>query len=63
MATVADILSAGKGVELVSLPPTATVREALELMAKHRIGSVLLMQGEALCRAFSRGATISQAGV
>jgi len=47
MTTVADILSARKG-KLAALPPTATVRQALELMAERGIGSVLLMQGDAL---------------
>jgi CBS domain-containing protein len=53
MTTVADILSARKGVPLASLPPSATVREALELMARREIGSVLLMQGDALLGIFT----------
>jgi len=53
MTTVADILSARKGVALATLPPTATVRQALELMARREIGSVLLMQGDALLGIFT----------
>jgi CBS domain-containing protein len=53
MTTVADILSARKGYKLVALPPTATVREALLLMAERDIGSVLLMQGDALLGIFT----------
>lgn len=48
MNTVADILSARKGASLAALPPTASVRDALKLMAEREIGSVLLMQGESL---------------
>jgi signal-transduction protein with cAMP-binding, CBS, and nucleotidyltransferase domain len=54
MTTVADILSARKGgFKLASLPPSATVRQALELMARREIGSVLLMQGDALLGIFT----------
>ncbi|MDR2991143.1 MAG: CBS domain-containing protein [Burkholderiaceae bacterium] len=54
MTTVADILSARKSaIELASLPPSATVRQALELMAQREIGSVLLMQGDALLGIFT----------
>jgi CBS domain-containing protein len=53
MTTVADILSTRKGVKLASLPATATVRDALELMAKRDIGSVLLMQGDSLLGIFT----------
>jgi CBS domain-containing protein len=53
MTTVADILSARKNGQLATLPPTATVREALQLMADREIGSVLLMQGHALLGLFT----------
>jgi len=53
MTTVADILSARKNYPLAALPPTATVREALQLMAERQIGSVLLMQGDALLGIFT----------
>jgi CBS domain-containing protein len=53
MTTIASILAARQGVELASLPPTATVRDALELMARLDIGSVLLMQGDALLGIFT----------
>jgi len=53
MATVADILSARKDAPLASLPPGATVRQALELMAEREIGSVLLTQGDALLGIFT----------
>jgi CBS domain-containing protein len=53
MTTVADILSARKNGQLATLPPTATVREALQLMADREIGSVLLMQGHALLGIFT----------
>ena len=48
MPTVADILSKRDARSLASLSPTATVRDALQLMADRNIGSVLIMQGEAL---------------
>jgi len=53
MTIVANILSARKNFELARLPPTATVRAALELMARRDIGSVLVMQGEALLGIFT----------
>jgi len=53
MTIVANILSARKDFKLASLPPTATVREALELMARRDIGSVLVMQGDALLGIFT----------
>ena len=45
--TVAEILSSRPGVTLAALPPTATVRDALQLMAERQIGSVLVVQGDA----------------
>jgi CBS domain-containing protein len=53
MTTVADILSTRKNAKLASLPPSATVLEALALMAKHNIGSVLLTQGDSLLGIFT----------
>ena len=53
MTTVADILSTRKGAKLAALPPTATVREALQLMAEREVGSVLLMQGDSLLGIFT----------
>ena len=53
MTTVADILKNCKGGQLAALPPTATVREALQMMAEREIGSVLLMQGDALLGIFT----------
>ena len=52
MPTVADILSTKKG-PVQSLPPTATVRDALQAMADANVGSVLIMQGEALLGIFT----------
>ena len=53
MATVADILSSRQGQPLVALPPSASVRDALQLMADRNVGSVLIMQGDALLGIFT----------
>ena len=53
MPTVADILSKRDARSLASLSPTATVRDALQLMADRNIGSVLIMHGEALLGIFT----------
>ncbi len=53
MLTVADILSARKNAALASLPPTATVRDALQIMSDRQIGSVLVVQGDALLGIFT----------
>jgi CBS domain-containing protein len=53
MTTVADILAVHQSRPLAALPPTATVREALQLMAEREIGSVLLMQGDSLLGIFT----------
>ncbi len=37
-----------KGDEVVSLPPTATVAELVELLAKRGIGAVVVMDGDSL---------------
>ncbi|MBS0192664.1 MAG: CBS domain-containing protein [Proteobacteria bacterium] len=41
-------LLAHKPVGVISIEPTATVLEAIGLMARHETGSVLVMQGKAL---------------
>ena len=51
--TVAQILSAKKTAPVANLPPDATVRQALTLMAEQHIGSILVMQGEALLGIFT----------
>lgn len=48
MATVADVLKSRKPGELAILPPDATVRDALQLMADRGIGSVVVMNGDLL---------------
>lgn len=48
MATVADVLKKRKSGELAILPPDATVRDALQLMADRGIGSVVVMDGHLL---------------
>jgi CBS domain-containing protein len=53
MTIVANILSARKNFELATLPASATVRNALELMARRDIGSVLVMQDGALLGIFT----------
>lgn len=46
-ASIHEIL-AQKSEQLWSIPPDATVFEAIQLMANHNIGAVLVMQGDAL---------------
>jgi CBS domain-containing protein len=53
MPTVADILYERKDAPLAALPPTATVREALQMMADRDIGSILIIQGDALLGLFT----------
>ncbi|MFA7527666.1 MAG: CBS domain-containing protein [Ottowia sp.] len=48
MATVADVLKNKRPGELAILPPEATVRDALQLMADRDIGSVVVIGGELL---------------
>jgi len=43
----------GKGSTTHSLPPTATVQEALELMAKNNVGSVVIADGDCLLGMFT----------
>lgn len=47
MATVRDVL-AGKGNEVITLPPTATVLEAARLMNERGIGCVVIATGGVL---------------
>lgn len=44
MATVRDIIRK-KGGEVFSIPPEATVFEALKMMADHNVGALLVMTG------------------
>ncbi len=53
MQTVAEILNTRQGTTLATLPPTATVRDALQLMSDRNIGSVLIVQGDALLGIFT----------
>jgi CBS domain-containing protein len=46
-ASISEIL-AHKSAQLWSIPPDATVFEAIQLMADNNIGAVLVMQGETL---------------
>ena len=48
MATVSDVLKKKKPGALAILPPDATVRDALQLMADRGIGSVMVMKGHLL---------------
>jgi CBS domain-containing protein len=52
MATVESIL-ANKGHAVYSLPPQATILDALKLMAEKEIGAVLVMEGEDVKGIFS----------
>jgi CBS domain-containing protein len=45
MATVRDMIRK-KGYDLYTIPPEATVFEALNLMAEHNIGALLVMTGD-----------------
>jgi CBS domain-containing protein len=45
MATVRDMIRK-KGYEIFTIAPEATVYEALEMMAKHNIGALLVMMGD-----------------
>lgn len=52
MTTVRQILQQ-KGTDVWSVPPEATVYEALELMAEKNIGAVLVLDGERVAGIFS----------
>lgn len=53
MTTVAHLMSNRENNKLAFLPPTATVRQALEMMAERSIGSVLVMREQALLGIFT----------
>ncbi|MGE0763861.1 MAG: CBS domain-containing protein [Bdellovibrionales bacterium] len=52
MRTVGDILSAAKG-SFISLRPEATVYEALNTMAQHNVGAIVVADGRRLVGVFS----------
>ena len=52
MPTVRDIL-ARKGTEIISISPAATVREAAGLMNERGIGSLIVLEGNALAGIFT----------
>ena len=54
MATVRDVMSTG----LHYVSPTTTVGEAVALMAQHRIGSTLVMEGTRLVGIFTERDTV-----
>jgi CBS domain-containing protein len=52
MKTISQFLDQSKR-PVYSVGPNATVREALEIMAQHNIGALLVMDGETLKGIFS----------
>ena len=52
MKTISQFLAQSKR-PVYSVDPNATVREALELMAQHNIGAVLVLEGQTLAGIFS----------
>ena len=52
MKTVQQLLQ-GKPDQVLSVSPTATVYEALTLMARHDIGALIVVDGETLAGMFS----------
>ena len=52
MKTISQFLAQSKR-PVYSVDPNATVREALELMAQHNIGAVLVLEGRTLAGIFS----------
>src|SRR2546421_5252761 len=54
MATVRDVMKTS----LHSVGPTETVGEAVAVMAQHRIGSVLIMEGDRLLGIFTERDTV-----
>ena len=52
MPTVRDIL-ADKGDRVHTIAPTATVMEAVEKMNHHRIGSLVVLDGDKVCGMFT----------
>lgn len=54
MATVREVMSA----ELFTVSPSTTVGEAVALMAQHRVGSMLVMDGTHLTGIFTERDTV-----
>lgn len=52
MKTVQQVLHAKSG-HVLSVDPTATVYDALALMARHDIGALVVLDGAAMCGMFS----------
>jgi len=52
MKTISQFLDQSKG-PIYSVGPGATVREALEIMAQHNIGALLVLNGQSLAGIFS----------
>jgi CBS domain-containing protein len=52
MKTVQQMLQAKSG-QVLSIPPTATVYEALVLMASHEVGALVVLDGDRLAGMFS----------
>jgi CBS domain-containing protein len=52
MTTAKQILQ-GKGYDVWSVPPETTILSALEMMAKHNAGALMVMQGGRLVGVFS----------
>jgi CBS domain-containing protein len=52
MKTISQFLDQSKG-PIYSVGPNATVREALEIMAQHNIGALLVLDGQSLTGIFS----------
>lgn len=53
MSTVAQILLSKPSHAIHSVAPTSTVREAIELMARQRIGALLIVEGERILGIFT----------
>lgn len=52
MKTVQHVLHAKSG-PVLSVPPTASVYDALALMARHDIGALIVLDGNVICGIFS----------
>ena len=50
MATVADLMTSGS---ILSIPPETSVAEAATVMGERRVGSALVMEGDALTGIFT----------
>lgn len=53
MSTVAQILLSKPSQAVHTVPPEATVREAIDLMARQRIGSLLIVEGTRILGIFT----------